>query len=90
MLPGTNVSTNPSVSNPRIFYGWFVVAGTFAVTFVGFGCAYSFSAFLPPFEINPNAMALGGVLCVVLGLLAGLVPALSAMNLRITDALRRN
>ena len=28
------------------FYGWFVVAGTFAVTFVGFGCAYSFSAFL--------------------------------------------
>ena len=30
----------------RIFYGWFVVAGTFAVTFVGFGCAYSFSAFL--------------------------------------------
>jgi len=48
------------------------------------------SAFLPPFEINPNAMALGGVLCIVLGLLAGLVPALSAMNLRITDALRRN
>ena len=48
------------------------------------------SAFLPPFVVNPNAMALGGVLCVVLGVLAGLVPALSAMNLRITDALRRN
>ena len=34
------------VSDPRIFYGWFVVAGAFAVTFVGFGSAYSFSAFL--------------------------------------------
>jgi MFS family permease len=50
MSPGTNVSTNSSVSNPRIFYGWFVVAGTFAVTFVGFGCAYSFSAFLLPLQ----------------------------------------
>jgi putative ABC transport system permease protein len=48
------------------------------------------SAFLPPFVINPNAMILGAVLCVVLGLLAGLVPATSAMRLRITDALRRN
>ena len=48
------------------------------------------SAFLPPFEVNPNSMVLGGVLCVVLGVLAGLVPAVSAMNLRITDALRRN
>ena len=38
--------TNSPVSDPRVFYGWFVVAGTFAVTFVGFGCAYSFSAFL--------------------------------------------
>jgi putative ABC transport system permease protein len=48
------------------------------------------SAFLPPFVINPNAMALGAVLCVALGMLAGLVPATSAMRLRITDALRRN
>ncbi len=40
------MTTNSLVPHPRIFYGWFVVAGTFAVTFVGFGCAYSFSAFL--------------------------------------------
>src|SRR6478672_5808823 len=33
-------------SSPRIFYGWFVVAGAFAVTFVGFGIAYTFSAFV--------------------------------------------
>jgi MFS family permease len=49
-LPGTIVSTHSSVSSPRIFYGWFVVAGTFAVTFVGFGCAYSFSDFLLPLQ----------------------------------------
>jgi MFS family permease len=48
--PGTVVSTNSSISSPRIFYGWFVVAGTLAVTFVGFGCAYSFSDFLLPLQ----------------------------------------
>ena len=40
------MTTHVSMSKPRIFYGWFVVAGTFAVTFVGFGCAYAFSAFV--------------------------------------------
>src|SRR3954467_15100424 len=29
-----------------IFYGWLVVGAAFAVTLVGFGCAYTFSAFL--------------------------------------------
>jgi MFS family permease len=29
-----------------MFYGWFVVAATFSVTFVGFGSAYAFSAFV--------------------------------------------
>jgi MFS family permease len=48
---GIVVGTKPSsMSKPHIFYGWFVVAGTFAVTFVGFGCAYSFSAFLLPLQ----------------------------------------
>lgn len=38
---------NPaSVQQPRLFYGWLVVAAGFAVTFVGFGCVYSFSAFI--------------------------------------------
>jgi len=31
---------------PRVFYGWFVVAGAFTVTCVGFGSAYTFSAFV--------------------------------------------
>ncbi len=29
-----------------MFHGWRVVAGAFGVTFIGFGCAYSFSAFV--------------------------------------------
>jgi MFS transporter, OFA family, oxalate/formate antiporter len=31
--------------SPRIFYGWIVVAAAFVITFIGFGCAYTFSAF---------------------------------------------
>ncbi|MBR7982664.1 MFS transporter [Burkholderia cenocepacia] len=30
----------------RVFHGWYVVAAAFAVTFVGFGSAYTFSAFV--------------------------------------------
>ncbi|WP_175862485.1 MFS transporter [Burkholderia cepacia] len=30
----------------HFFYGWYVVAAAFAVTFVGFGSAYTFSAFV--------------------------------------------
>ena len=36
--------TSPRAS--RVFYGWYVVAAAFAVTFVGFGSAYTFSAFV--------------------------------------------
>jgi len=41
-----------NVTAPRtsIFYGWFVVAAVFAITFVGFGNAYSFGAFLPSLQ----------------------------------------
>ncbi len=46
----TTMNDKSALSTPRIFYGWFVVAGTFAVTFVGFGCAYTFSAFLPSLQ----------------------------------------
>ncbi len=34
----------------RMFYGWYVVAAAFAVTFVGFGSAYTFSAFVEPLQ----------------------------------------
>src|SRR5689334_6591959 len=42
-MPATE---NPVLSHPRLFQGWLVVAGAFAVTFVGFGSAYTFSAFV--------------------------------------------
>jgi MFS transporter, OFA family, oxalate/formate antiporter len=45
------VSVTPaSVKHPRLFYRWLVVAGAFTVTFVGFGCVYSFSAFVESLE----------------------------------------
>lgn len=34
------------LQSPRPFHGWFVVAGAFAVTFVGFGSVYTFSSFV--------------------------------------------
>lgn len=40
------LSNQPTRSKARVFYGWYVVAAAFAVTFVGFGCAYTFSAFI--------------------------------------------
>ncbi len=42
--------TPASVKHPRLFYGWLVVASAFTVTFVGFGCVYSFSAFVESLE----------------------------------------
>src|SRR5437764_11194749 len=33
-------------TRPGLFHGWLVVAAAFAVTFVGFGSAYTFSAFV--------------------------------------------
>ncbi|WP_426442686.1 MFS transporter [Bradyrhizobium genosp. P] len=41
---------NPAVTTDhpkaKAFYGWFVVAAAFVVTFVGFGSAYTFSSFV--------------------------------------------
>lgn len=40
------MTAHSSSSPARVFYGWYVVAGAFAVMFIGFGSAYSFSAFV--------------------------------------------
>jgi putative ABC transport system permease protein len=45
---------------------------------------------LPSFFIAPRDLALGVVLVVSLGFVAGVLPALQATRLRIVDALRRN
>ncbi len=44
---------------------------------------------LPIFVLPTRDIVLGGALIVGLGLLAGALPAMNAMNLKITDALRR-
>ncbi len=44
---------------------------------------------LPVFYLSPGEMATGFAIAAVVGLAAGTIPALSAMRLRIVDALRR-
>lgn len=67
------------LSAPGIFRGWLVVAAAFAVTFVGFGCAYTFSAFLEPLQRDFGAsrgsvslvFSLAGFLYFGLGIISG-------------------
>ena len=73
------LSIQLALPNSRIFYGWFVVAAAFAVTFVGFGCAYTFSAFLDSLQRDFGAsrgsvslvFSLAGFLYFGLGVVSG-------------------
>jgi MFS family permease len=64
---------------PRIFHGWLVVAGAFAVTFMGFGSAYTFSAFVESLQRDFGAsrgsvslvFSLAGFLYFGLGVVSG-------------------
>ena len=68
-----------TLSNPRFFYGWFVVLAAFAVTFFGFGSAYTFSAFVEPLQREFGAsrgsvslvFSLAGFLYFGLGIVSG-------------------
>ncbi len=63
----------------RPFYGWIVVAAAFAITFVGFGSAYTFSAFVPSLQQDFGAsrgsvslvFSLAGFLYFGLGVVSG-------------------
>jgi OFA family oxalate/formate antiporter-like MFS transporter len=77
------VATHPSTAQPRIFYGWFVVAGTFAVTFVGFGCAYAFSAFVA--SLQQDFAASRGSVSLVFSLAGFLYFALGAVSGPLAD-----
>ncbi len=63
----------------RFFHGWVVVAAAFAVTFVGFGSAYTFSAFVAPLQRDLDAsrgsvslvFSLAGFLYFALGAVSG-------------------
>jgi putative ABC transport system permease protein len=78
-----------------------VLAETLFISLLGGGTAIGLSwflfsrgslsnAFLPVFLLPARDVATGLVLCVGLGLVAGALPAWTAMRLRIVDALRRN
>lgn len=66
-------------SKPGVFYGWLVVAAAFTVTMMGFGSAYTFSAFLESLQHDFGAsrgsvalvFSLAGFLYFGLGVLTG-------------------
>jgi MFS family permease len=69
------------VAPSRLFYGWVVVAATFAVLFVAFGVTYSFAAFFASFQSEFQAsrgdvsliFSLSGFLYFVLGAGTGVI-----------------
>ena len=60
----------PTLPHPGIFHGWFVVAAAFAVTFVGFGSAYTFSAFVESLQQRFRRLARLGLAGVLAGRLS--------------------
>jgi MFS family permease len=73
------LSIQSALPRPRIFHGWFVVWAAFAVTFVGFGSAYTFSAFVESLQRDFGAsrgsvslvFSLAGFLYFGLGIVSG-------------------
>src|ERR671922_78436 len=73
------MNTHQALHKPRIFHGWLVVAAAFAVTFVGFGSAYTFSTFVEPLQRDFAAsrgsvslvFSLAGFLYFGLGMISG-------------------
>lgn len=70
---------NTGYPKGRLFYGWFVVAAAFVVTFLGFGGAYTFSSFVDPLQREFGAsrgavslvFSLAGFLYFGLGVVSG-------------------
>lgn len=73
------MTVQSTLTHSRIFYGWFVVAAAFGVTFVGFGSAYTFSAFVESLQRDFGAsrgsvslvFSLAGFLYFGLGVVSG-------------------
>src|SRR5258705_5165635 len=71
--------SSQATTAPRILYGWLVVAAAFAVTFIGFGSAYTFSAFVESLQRDFGAsrgsvslvFSLAGFLYFGLGIVSG-------------------
>lgn len=73
------MSSHQASASPQIFHGWFIVAAAFAVTFMGFGSAYTFSAFVESLQREFGAsrgsvslvFSLAGFLYFGLGVVSG-------------------
>ena len=73
------MSSGSAQPAPRIFHGWLVVVGAFAITFVGFGSAYTFSTFVGTLQNDFGAsrgsvslvFSLAGFLYFGLGIISG-------------------
>jgi len=73
------MTTEAAPPGSGLFYGWFVVAAAFTITFIGFGSAYTFSAFLEPLQADFGAsrgsvslvFSLAGFLYFGLGIVSG-------------------
>lgn len=73
------MAIQPTSAHRGMFRGWYVVAAAFAVTFVGFGSAYTFSAFLEPLQRDFGAsrgsislvFSIAGFLYFALGIVSG-------------------
>jgi len=62
-------------------FGWLMVTGLGQSSFI--------RQFFPIFFIPGRDLFVGAVLAVALGFIAGILPAIQAMRLRLADALRR-
>lgn len=69
----------------RVFHGWWVVAAAFAITFVGFGSAYTFSAFVAPLQAEFGASR--GSVALVFSLAGFLYFALGSVSGPLSDRL---
>jgi MFS family permease len=75
----SEMKVNQVASKPSLFYGWIVVGAAFAITFIGFGSAYTFSAFLGSLQNEFSAsrgsvslvFSLAGFLYFSLGVVSG-------------------
>jgi putative ABC transport system permease protein len=64
-----------------LLFGWFFVSGLGQAGFI--------KQIFPRFFIPPRDFLIGAVLSLAVGFVAGILPALQAMRLRLVDALRR-
>lgn len=73
------MTSDRTASSPGLFYGWFVVAAAFTVMLLGFGSAYTFSAFVESLQRDFGAsrgsvslvFSLAGFLYFGLGIVSG-------------------